>query len=782
MLSAAPLADPSIGIAASRGGGLGVLDLTYVRNERVAADAVERLAKFGRGRWGVKLDGSDETFLEALTEELPDTCTTVILSPADVGRLPEQVRALRQRELTVQLETISVEEARLGEEVGVQGLIAKGHEAGGRVGEESTSILLQRLLGETKLPVFAQGGIGLHTAAACYAAGAAGVVLDAQLLLTRESLLPEEAKVTIGRMDGSETTCVGAELGEAVRVYARPDLPGARDLRNAARALSQDGGARAEVVASWREEVRTRIGWERRDGVWPIGQDAAFSRPLAERFHTVGGVLAAVREAVESHVRTARAVRPLDEDSPLARSHGTRYPIVQGPMTRVSDSPAFAARVAEAGALPFLALALLRGSEVRTLLEETARSLADRPWGVGILGFVPLDLREEQLEVIRSYRPAFALIAGGRPDQALSLEREGIPTYLHVPSPGLLELFLESGARRFVFEGRECGGHVGPRPSFVLWNTMIDALVGSLSPAELADLHVLFAGGVHDARSASMVSAAAAPLAEHGAKVGALLGTAYLFTSEAVESGAVVKGMQDVAARCASTVLLESGPGHSTRCAPTSYAASFERERQRLVAERRSEEEIRDTLEELNLGRLRIATKGVARHPAYGRDPKAPKLTTVSEEEQEAEGMYMLGQVAALRDRTLPMGDLHRDVAVGSTELLAELAEPAPSGRTGPREERPCDVAIVGMGCLLPKASDLETYWQNIEDKVDAVTEVPEDRWDVRRYFDPLRYGIPPSSMPSIEPLQLLTLEAVREALRDAGYADRDFPRERSSV
>ena len=84
-----------------------------------------------------------------------------------------------------------------------------------------------------------------------------------------------------------------------------------------------------------------------------------------------------------------------------------------------------------------------------------------------------VDLRKEQLAAIRTYRPPFALIAGGRPDQARELEQEGIPTYLHVPSPGLLRAFLRDGARRFVFEGRECGGHVGPRTSFVLWETMI---------------------------------------------------------------------------------------------------------------------------------------------------------------------------------------------------------------------------------------------------------------------------------------------------------------------
>src|SRR5690606_2242721 len=141
-----------------------------------------------------------------------------------------------------------------------------------------------------------------------------------------------------------------------------------------------------------------------------------------------------------------------------------------------SDRAGFAAAVAEGGALPFLALALLRGPEVRRLLEETAELLGDRPWGVGVLGFVPPELRAEQLEAIRAVRPPVALIAGGRPSQAAPLEADGIRTYLHAPSPGLVESFVKGGARRFVLEGRECGGHVGPRSSFVLWQSAIERL------------------------------------------------------------------------------------------------------------------------------------------------------------------------------------------------------------------------------------------------------------------------------------------------------------------
>src|SRR5262249_11793662 len=204
---------------------------------------------------------------------------------------------------------------------------------------------------------------------------------------------------------------------------------------------------------------------------------------------------------VESHVSAAATLPTLRGGRPLARSHGTEYPIVQGPMTRVSDTAAFARHVADAGGLPFLALALMKSAEVETLLEQTRDLLGDRPWGVGILGFVPLDLRTEQLEVVRRFGPKFALIAGGRPEQALALERDGTSVYLHVPSPRLLELFLERGARRFVFEGSECGGHVGPRSSFVLWNAAIETLLASTPPGDLDDCHVLFAGGIHDAAS-----------------------------------------------------------------------------------------------------------------------------------------------------------------------------------------------------------------------------------------------------------------------------------------
>jgi acyl transferase domain-containing protein/NAD(P)-dependent dehydrogenase (short-subunit alcohol dehydrogenase family)/acyl carrier protein len=146
------------------------------------------------------------------------------------------------------------------------------------------------------------------------------------------------------------------------------------------------------------------------------------------------------------------------------------------------------------------------------------------------------------------------------------------------------------------------------------------------------------------------------------------------------------------------------------------------------------------------------------------------------------------------------------EIADEGARIIGEMAVPF----AGPRVEiapplKPFDVAIVGMGCLLPKAPNVRTFWANILNKVDAIGEIPKERFNIDLYydpdrkakdkihsrwggfldpvpFDPMRYGIPPTALPSIDPLQLLALVTVDQALRDAGYHDREFPRQKTSV
>src|SRR5690606_8010455 len=120
-----------------------------------------------------------------------------------------------------------------------------------------------------------------------------------------------------------------------------------------------------------------------RDRLWLTGQDASLAADWARQAPSVGRALQLLAQRVASQVRAAAEARILDADSPLANSHGTRFPVVQGPMTRVSDVPEFCHAVAAEGGLPFLALALLGEAQVRSLLERTKEQLGDLSWGVG---------------------------------------------------------------------------------------------------------------------------------------------------------------------------------------------------------------------------------------------------------------------------------------------------------------------------------------------------------------------------------------------------------------
>lgn len=750
---------PGLAIAAAKAGATGVLDLEGSAAVNVSESLELCLKAAPKADFGIRCRvGELGHYLDDLALDLDLGLIVLCAGPNGYQKkeLKDAIDKAQTRASLVAVETVSLEEALVAEKNGANIIVLKGNESPGRVSQTTSFVLIQECISKLQTPVWVRGGIGRHTVRALSVAGVACCVLDNQLYLARDSFVDEGYKRFISSMDGTESEEICDSMGEIQR-----GVP----------------GKNGELLA--------------------LGQDAAFASSLARDGVSVAGIIQIFEQAASISTSNSFNSDCLRSDSPLAKAHKTRYPIVQGAMTRVSDNADFALAVAGEGALPFLALSLMRGAEVDSLLASTKKKVGDLSWGVGILGFAPAQLREEQLASILKHKPPFALIAGGRPDQAKQLEAQGITTYLHVPSPAILASFLEGGAKHFVFEGRECGGHVGPRSSFVLWEQMIEVLHNTLSGARNAsEYQILFAGGIHDELSAAMTCALAAPLTSLGVKVGFLLGTAYLFTREAVDSGAIVERFQKEAIKCDKTVILQSGPGHAIRCIESPYKDEFEKRKQDMVDQKRPSQEVKENLEMMHMGRLRIASKGITRDGS--------ELANVDERRQWTEGMYMIGQVASMHDKVLSVKELHQKISDGGADLLSDLNATAKEEVqvVTPASE---PIAIVGMSCFLPEANDIETFWSNILNKVDTIKEVPQTHFDWRELydadpfapekavskwggflgevvFDAAAYGIPPNSLSSIDPMQLLTLECVRQALSDAGYDKRRFGREQTSV
>ena len=46
------------------------------------------------------------------------------------------------------------------------------------------------------------------------------------------------------------------------------------------------------------------------------------------------------------------------------------------------------------------------------------------------------------------------------------------------------------------------------------------------------------------------------------------------------------------------------------------------------------------------------------------------------------------------------------------------------------------DIAVVGIGCLFPKAQGLGHFWANVKQGVDCIRDIPTTHWNPEEYFD----------------------------------------------
>src|SRR5579871_6958326 len=130
-----------------------------------------------------------------------------------------------------------------------------------------------------------------------------------------------------------------------------------------------------------------------------------------------------------------------------------------------------------------------------------------------------------------------------------------------------------------------------------------------------------------------------------------------------------------------------------------------------------------------------------------------------------------------------PPVDYRATLAAALQELRLRRAEIADLKR---RHQDP--IAVVGMACRFPGGSTTpEKFWELLDGQVDAVIEVPRDRWDIDAFYDPdpsapgkmstrkgaflrsvdgfdaLFFGISPREASSLDPQQKILLEVAWE-------------------
>ena len=120
-------------------------------------------------------------------------------------------------------------------------------------------------------------------------------------------------------------------------------------------------------------------------------------------------------------------------------------------------------------------------------------------------------------------------------------------------------------------------------------------------------------------------------------------------------------------------------------------------------------------------------------------------------------------------------------------------------------QENKNDIAIIGMSCVFPGSKNIHDYWKNIRNGVDAITDVPENRWDSIFYdpssndidrfycrkggfiddlasFNPIEFGVVPATVEGTEPDHLIALKMAKEALSHAGVFHRNTSLEKAGI
>ncbi len=167
-----------------------------------------------------------------------------------------------------------------------------------------------------------------------------------------------------------------------------------------------------------------------------------------------------------------------------------------------------------------------------------------------------------------------------------------------------------------------------------------------------------------------------------------------------------------------------------------------------------------------------------------------PRLSDVAD--------YLLGDVLGLSEQASANSGANSGAKTGPQP--ASVVTSSAMGRT----DEP--IAIVAVACRFPGAPDPDAFWEVLSGGVDAIREIPDDRFDIDEFydpdpeapgkiysrfggfldgidgFDPEFFGISPREAVWIDPQQRLMLETAWEGVERAGYSPAALRGSRSGI
>ncbi|OKP94477.1 non-ribosomal peptide synthetase [Paenibacillus sp. P32E] len=168
-----------------------------------------------------------------------------------------------------------------------------------------------------------------------------------------------------------------------------------------------------------------------------------------------------------------------------------------------------------------------------------------------------------------------------------------------------------------------------------------------------------------------------------------------------------------------------------------------------------------------------------------GPQTPSPVGSLFAPKNEQPAGMTETAPAAATEMHATAVSDANEMSSTAVSDVI-EMPTTAVSNAT--------DIAIIGVSGRYPLAETLDEFWDNLKQGRNCVTEVPGDRWDWERYYDPdnreqgkgsskwggfirdvdkfdaALFHIPDDHAREMDPQERLFLETTWSLLEDAGY------------